>query len=378
MQKSPLLIILYDSITNSVFESQLLYPLLQQYPDRKITLISFEKKNPIKTHKKLVEKLTQLSLTFIWYYKVPFMGRISLWPAIIKTRLYILKFSFSRYTRYEILARGPFAGYIARYAATSACTHSIIQARGLAAQEYMFDKAKLSRFQQLRYKQLLKLERKAYGYTQNPVRGECSTKLEKRSRMYRTITELLSKILFTPTITIQAVSPALKEYLIKTFNTPAQSITIAEHDIPEKINPALLRQWRREIRDSLTVSETTEIYCYNGSAKPWQCPQEVINYFKNLQKKYIHKNLFLLILSQDEYYFEQLCSTTLEPKNYAVLSVAYHELYRFLAAADYGLLFRQPHVINWVSRPTKALEYKAAGLTIIHNNTVKYLIDYSM
>jgi len=50
-------------------------------------------------------------------------------------------------------------------------------------------------------------------------------------------------------------------------------------------------------------------------------------------------------------------------------------LYVYLAAADYGLLFRHKDIINWVSRPTKMLEYQAVGLKIIHNNTIEWLSE---
>jgi hypothetical protein len=51
-------------------------------------------------------------------------------------------------------------------------------------------------------------------------------------------------------------------------------------------------------------------------------------------------------------------------------------IYHYLAAADIGIIFRKPHIINWISRPTKILEYQAVGLKIIHNNTVAMLADH--
>ena len=62
-------------------------------------------------------------------------------------------------------------------------------------------------------------------------------------------------------------------------------------------------------------------------------------------------------------------------QNYIIKTVAYSEIYKYLSAADYGIIFREINVLNWISRPTKALEYEAVGLKIIHNNTVKWLVD---
>ena len=62
---------------------------------------------------------------------------------------------------------------------------------------------------------------------------------------------------------------------------------------------------------------------------------------------------------------------------YRVLHLAHQEIIPTLCAADYGILFRESHLMNWVSRPTKALEYEAAGLGIIHNDTVHFLLSQS-
>jgi hypothetical protein len=56
-----------------------------------------------------------------------------------------------------------------------------------------------------------------------------------------------------------------------------------------------------------------------------------------------------------------------------VRNVPHGMIYRYLAACDIGLIFREPHLINWTSRPTKVLEYQAAGLEIVHNNTIDFL-----
>jgi hypothetical protein len=61
---------------------------------------------------------------------------------------------------------------------------------------------------------------------------------------------------------------------------------------------------------------------------------------------------------------------------YFVLSVEPKKLDRYLCACDSGLLFRDKDIINWVSRPTKMLEYQAAGLQVIHNHTIDWLERY--
>ncbi len=84
------------------------------------------------------------------------------------------------------------------------------------------------------------------------------------------------------------------------------------------------------------------------------------------------------MLTQDTDYFAALCVKHVLPSHsYHIIFVPHHEIYHYLAAADAGIIFREAHIINWVSRPTKILEYQAVGLKIIHNNTVAMLADHT-
>lgn len=175
--------------------------------------------------------------------------------------------------------------------------------------------------------------------------------------------------------TIEAVSPALKDYLITTFNSTPTSIIIAQDDIPEPIDSETKKTWRVAMRTQLNIAPTTHVYCYNGSLKPWQCPEETLKFFKQQLVK--NNDSFLLMLTQDVQQAQKLITSYhVSKKHYAIYSVKHTDIYRYLAACDTGIIMRTPHIINWVSRPTKILEYKAVNLAIVHNNTVSYLCGY--
>jgi hypothetical protein len=172
-------------------------------------------------------------------------------------------------------------------------------------------------------------------------------------------------------VTIQAVSPALKDYLIAMFKTHPSRITIAEHDIPHPLAPDHTQQYKIAVRAQLNIALDTHVYCYNGSAKPWQCPELVVRFFK--KELDTQNDIFLLILTEDALLFQQLLAHAhIDTKKYAILSVPHAEIYQYLAACNTGIIFREPHIINWVSRPTKILEYRAAHLHVVHNNTIAY------
>ena len=85
---------------------------------------------------------------------------------------------------------------------------------------------------------------------------------------------------------------------------------------------------------------------------------------------------FLLILSSQADIFIKLMELSqINSTNYYITGVRHQEIYQYLAIADFGLILREPHLLNWVSRPTKALEYAAVGLTVLHNNTVNWLVE---
>ncbi|MFC1894401.1 hypothetical protein ACFLYH_00460 [Candidatus Dependentiae bacterium] len=339
--------IVYDGIQNSVFSSQVLRPLLNLLKKNnklKINLISFEKEkisntillNLIPTHNRL---------NFILCKKLPFFGKLSLRFAV-----YQLKKIFKKIQSDEIITRGPLAGWITIKALTKKSGVSpkiILQARGLCAQEYRFVcQYKKENFinkwaRKIIVQKLHQIELEAYNKNNN-----------LKFDFY-----------------IESVSPALKNYLMINFGAKSSKITIAKDDIPKKLSQKDIEFFRKKIRENLKISDDTKVYCYSGSYKVWQCLPNIVDYFSEKIKK--DKKKFLLILSSDKIDIENLIKDkNIEKNKYKILCVKASELHKFLAACDVGFLFRDKDIINWVSRPTKMLEYQSVGLEIVHNNTI--------
>jgi hypothetical protein len=170
---------------------------------------------------------------------------------------------------------------------------------------------------------------------------------------------------------IEAVCPALKEYVCATYAISPARVTVACYDTPEVISAEQKTAWRVAVRDELVIAQDAYVYCYNGSIKAWQCPDAVLIFFAEKYKE--NRHAFLLILTQDVIEFKKLAQASLPMHSFFVCSVRHADMYKYLAACDAGLLFRAAHVVNWTSRPTKMLEYQALGLPIIHNNTIACL-----
>jgi len=340
--KHTLIYVLYDGMSNSVFTGQVLSPLqekLRAGTYHKIIIISFEKQSYSPEHITQFVPATPGLQTFV-FKKLPFLGTLSLYPAIFQLR----KFLHTQ-PNHDLIARGPLAGFICKKSLQPSTTSLTIQARGLLAAEYeiLCSAAQNSLKRWLhatRKKQFLNLEKKTY----------CAA----------------------PLVKIEAVSTALKDHLVEIFKVETNAISIAHQDIPVHIQPALLTSWRAEIRTLLGIPTNAKVYCYNGSIKPWQCPDKVIEFFNRELAKDI--NAFLLVLTQDQAAFEhELKKRGTAQTTYTVCTVPHNLIYHYLAACDVGLIFRQPHIVNWTSRPTKVLEYQAAGLPIVHNGTVAWI-----
>lgn len=308
-----------------------------QHPEIEMVLISCEREHKTVTNWPGIVHVVRRSR---------FWGRLSLWPLVWR-----IKKILAQYDSYEIKARGPHTGWIALRLGGDVT----IQARGLLAEEYK--------------------------YVNRPVRGECFLRSKKciepygplhylRAKMYEKLEQATYR---TKTATIEAVSPALKEYLVHTWGADPARITIAELDKPTPLTPEERIAWRTKIRAQLAIPETARVYCYAGSAKKWQCPEETVALFAEKLSHESHS--FLLIYSQEPAIFEHMVQKYKVPaQRVRILSVPASQVIQYCAAADVGILLREQSPVNWVSRPTKALEYRAAGLEILHNNTVAFLM----
>lgn len=337
--------LLYDSIENSIFAGQVWEPLIKKIKHQRsleIILISFERKIITHLYQHNQIKIIQIKRFRYW-------GKISLIWDFLKILKHIKNLKLSPH---KIIARGPFAGWVAlklfKYWQNLKIT---IQARGLAAEEYQYNNRSITNFLtkfliKLRYLQLFNLEKQVY---------------------YQH---------FNSNIAIECVSAGLATYLINTYQTNKSIITIAKQDLPRVLSKNQLNIWRFSLRKKLGISPHKIIYCYSGSNQAWQCYHETIAWFVQILKH--NQNAFLLILTPQTTFFKQLVQSYNIPDIcHLIISVQHQLIYQYLAMADFGLLFREAHIVNWVARPTKALEYHAANLPIIHNKTVAWLVANS-
>jgi hypothetical protein len=358
MKRDRLLIVIYDGVENSVFESLVLRPAIKYLTENlysRVDIVSFEV-----NYSSALEKINSLSLphglSIFLHRRLPVVSKISLFiHAPVLARIL-----WSNWYD-NIIVRGPIAAYLLNIAiywfirtlSKSWSVPVIIQARGLAAEEARFtfhEKHSNTWF----LKQIF----------------------EFRVNILKAIEQVVyqQKSWDVP-MKIVAVSEALKDYLVQAFAAEENNIDIEFFDIVPSLEKSLVFEWREELRDFLKIPSAAVVYGYSGSCKQWQCSNETVDFL--LQKITEDKNNYGLILSTDALAFQRLVEKSdLDTSRLLIRFVEASDLIKWLSVFDFGLLLRYQDVVNWVSRPTKALEYIAVGIPIIHNKTVKWLIDY--
>ncbi len=382
--------LVYDGIAHSVFAGQVITPavkLCDQNPEITITIITFEKRKPPQT---LIDKYCSIHprLRIRVMRKLPFLGTVSLYVALYQLKKYLSfdKLRMSGEEGYELKARGPLAGWLALHASdarnnpsslSASSDYVTVQARGLLAEEYWYrygkEKNLLKRiFHIWRHRELEAIEREVYGSKRIPPVSFDKLRTSGREKFPLALSLSKGAKEIKDGYKIEAVTPAMKEYLIKTYNADAQTIYIAQIDIPPVFEPAQITQWKHTIRNELNIARNAHVYCFIGSVKAWQKPDMVVEYF--LKKLDEDPNAILLLLTKDIALFtRKLIDYKVPLTHVRILSVTHEEIYTYLSAANTGLIFRDNHILSRVARPVKAMEYQSVGLEIVHNGTVDWL-----
>ena len=357
MKSRRLLMVVYDGVSNSVFESLVLAPAKKKITSglfSHIDIISFETDYSAACN--VVKKFECHGISILIFRRLPIFG---MWSLLVQAPMLARRLLSSWYD--EICTRGPLAAYVLRYAISwfvlplqsGWCVPIVIQARGLAADEARFSHRE--------------------GAAQGMIKKFIF--FIKLSTLQSIEAQVYQKSFWPTPVKIFAVSVALQEYLIEHFGTDRQLVFIEDFDLVEPVDGVSVRVWRHEHRGFLKIPQDAVVYGYSGSCKKWQCAQETVEFIA--QKINQNQNVYGLILSTDVLAFQKIISQiNVDHTRLLVKFVDPNELLQWLSVLDYGVLLRYQDIVNWVSRPTKALEYLAVGLPIIHNNTIKWLVDH--
>jgi glycosyltransferase involved in cell wall biosynthesis len=120
---------------------------------------------------------------------------------------------------------------------------------------------------------------------------------------------------------------------------------------------------RAAIRKQLGLADDELVIVYSGGMNAWQCFPESVDFTTALAG--VRGEVHLLVLTPDLGLAQQHLKRTCPPLRHHALTVSHHEVPRYLAAADAGLLLRAPNACNVVASPMKFAEYLACGLPVV-------------
>lgn len=167
--------------------------------------------------------------------------------------------------------------------------------------------------------------------------------------------------------TILVVSEGLKEYVCRRFGVGERSVVVVPTGLRDggpSWREISVSRW--QVRASLGIGDDELCYVYNGSYHAWQCPDDVLAYYRYARE--VQRKCRLLILSNHSAIWEAAVAEFLGPADrdsVVVLNVAIGEVARVLHAGDVGIVFRRPHIVNYVAWPTKISDYLWSGMPIL-------------
>lgn len=180
------------------------------------------------------------------------------------------------------------------------------------------------------------------------------------------IEKFIEKICIKYSDVVVVVSKKFKEYLKNKYIHQLSNIS----DKIIVINNAFDMNrvcYSEEKRNFLRVKNKIEnrlIMVYSGTIVSWQMFDEIVNLFKIF--KSIEKRAFFLVATphRDEA-LNILTEKEISNKDFLIETAVGNELGDLLIQGDFGVLLREPNLINSVASPIKFSEYLAAGLPLI-------------
>lgn len=161
------------------------------------------------------------------------------------------------------------------------------------------------------------------------------------------------------------VSGALKDYIESEYNIKDKPCFLIPCGlVGQSVDVQSSREARRFYRAKYGLEENDVLFVYSGGVSPWQCINESVLMFKDLQER-TQTPIKLLLLSVD---IEEI--KKYESDSIIVDSYSGNEVREVLCAGDYAFMLRQDKVTNRVAYPNKFLEYVYSGMQIITTSAV--------
>lgn len=130
---------------------------------------------------------------------------------------------------------------------------------------------------------------------------------------------------------------------------------------------------RLKARRKLNLKINDVLFIYSGSMTGYQSIVEFVWFYEKIISA---ENTHIIIATVDVDIAIKYLSG-IDKNRITITKVAYESMQELYCAADYALMLRKSRDLNFVASPTKFGEYCLAGLTVIHNHSIKQVSDYT-
>jgi len=121
---------------------------------------------------------------------------------------------------------------------------------------------------------------------------------------------------------------------------------------------------RIEVRETYGLLKNHKLLCYSGGLAPWQRITDIIALFEKISM--LDSTFRFLFVTPDKWRIKKMLEQSLlKTERYFVESCAQQDVYKYLSAADAGVIMREDIIVNNVSSPIKIGEYLSCGLPVI-------------
>ena len=156
------------------------------------------------------------------------------------------------------------------------------------------------------------------------------------------------------------VSDALKAYLENEYHIMGKPFFRIPCAISDTIiNIEECKANRKKYRAKYHLKDDELLFVYSGGVSPWQCIDESVEMYHDIERK-LKTKCKLLLMSNNKQYLEKFSA-----EDVIIDSYSGDEVRKVLCAGDYAFMLRQNFVTNNVAYPNKFLEYVSCGLKII-------------
>lgn len=172
------------------------------------------------------------------------------------------------------------------------------------------------------------------------------------------------------------VSNVLKDYFISTYNLSEKNFVLYPC-LSDSGKFSFNESIRDEQRKELGIGKSKTTFIYSGGIDEWHIASKMFEFFRHLKKH--RPDIIIIILTRNTEGVDKMLERYQEIKpNVWHTSVNNNEVFKYLNAADYGVLFRENTLMNNVASPTKFAEYMLCGLPVIISEGVGDFSEYAI